>query len=493
MNNNKKSTHFTKKKLQYGSISIVLVIVFIASVVLVNAGVSYLTDRFNLKADISAEGLYEVSEQTEIMLKNLREPVTAYILLSEDEVMANTGYAEANELLKRYQSMSNGMFNVEYVDILKNPTFTQNYETNESLSRGTFIIESSKRYKIASLLDLYEISYNYDSTTGKTTQYYSGFAADQSFASALHYVTTEDLPTVVTIVGHNEYYGTSFLNIFTSNNYYVQEVNLLMEDIPSDAAMIVIGAPTTDYTSEEIEKIDEYLTASYGSAIVFSDMMTEGTPNLDLYFEEWGVKYNDEMALDTTRAVSSPIMIAPLLVDTTLTENLSLSTNDIILAPYSRTMEQLWTSRGGRTSKVILQTSDDSYAKAYSTDTQISTYEKEADDTAGPLNVAVLTTMSEYKNNTRYDANVLFFGTSTIASDSMLETASFANLKFLTAAVDYMNPMVDAVSIEARDFTNTELVILEDQANVIFWTLIVILPLIVLAMGFVVWIKRRNM
>jgi len=489
----KKSTRFTKKKLQYGSISLVLVIVFIASVVLVNAGVSFLTDRFNLKADISAEGLYEVSEQTEIMLKNLKEPVTAYILLTEEEVRANQGYAEANELLKRYESMSNGMFHIEYVDILKNPTFTQNYDTEEALNRGSFIIESAKRYKVSSLMDLYELSYNIDQSTGQTYSYYSGFAADQSFASSLHYVTTEDLPTVVTLVGHDEFYAPAFLDIFTSNNYYVQEVNLLMEDIPADAAMVVIGSPTTDYTTEEIAKLDTYLIDNNGSAIIFSDTMTEETPNLDLYYEEWGIKYNNAVALDTTRAVSSPIMIAPLVVDQTLTEDLALSANDIILAPYSRTIEQLWTERSGRTSTVIMQTSEDSYSREYSKDMINESMEKKDGDAEGPFNVAVLSQYEVYQNNTRYTSNVLFFGTSTIASDSMLGTASFANLKFLTAAIDYMNPMVDAVSIEAKDFTNTELVILEDQANVIFWTLIVIIPLIVLVLGFVMWVKRRNM
>ncbi|NLD87850.1 MAG: GldG family protein [Clostridiales bacterium] len=492
MKKDKSSNRISKKKLQYGSISIVLVIVFIASIVLINAGVSFLTDRYNLKADISAAGLYEISEQTEIMLKNLKEPVTAYILLSEDEVSQSTGYAEANELLKRYASMSNGKFTVQYVDIYKNPTFTQNFETDQTLSRGSFIIESPKRFKVASLTDLYEISTNYDKTTGKSSQYYSGFAADQSFASALHYVTTEDLPTVAKIVGHNERYAETFLDIFESNNYYVQEINLMMEDIPADVAMIIIGAPTTDYTMEEIDKIDNYLVENHGSAIVFSDMMSEATPNLDLYYEEWSVKYNNEMALDATRAVSSPIMIAPMLVDTTLTENLPVSANDIILAPYSRTMDQVFESRGGRTSKAILRTSDNSYAKPYSTEKQITTYEKEAGDTDGPLNVAVLCTLSEFVNNTRMDTNVLFFGTSAIASDSMLGTASFTNLKFLTSAIDYMNPMVDAVSIEAKDFTSTELIIMEDQARVIFWVLIVALPLVILALGFVVWIKRRN-
>ena len=54
----KKKRKINTKKLQYGTLSVVLTVVFIAVIVLVNAGVSYLTDRYSLKADISAAGYY---------------------------------------------------------------------------------------------------------------------------------------------------------------------------------------------------------------------------------------------------------------------------------------------------------------------------------------------------------------------------------------------------------------------------------------------------
>jgi hypothetical protein len=75
----------SKRKLQYGSISVLLTVVFIACVLLANMGVSYLDDRYTLRLDMSDTGMYEISPQTEVMLKNLKEPVTAYILMTEDQ------------------------------------------------------------------------------------------------------------------------------------------------------------------------------------------------------------------------------------------------------------------------------------------------------------------------------------------------------------------------------------------------------------------------
>ncbi len=57
----KKKRKINTRKLQYGGLSVVLTVVFIAVIVLANAGVTFLTDRFSLKADISAAGLYEIS------------------------------------------------------------------------------------------------------------------------------------------------------------------------------------------------------------------------------------------------------------------------------------------------------------------------------------------------------------------------------------------------------------------------------------------------
>lgn len=479
-----------KKKLQYGSISIVLVIVFIAAIVFGNMGVSFLTDRFNLKLDISAEGLYSISEQTEIMLKNLDQPVTAYILLSEAEVENSGGYAQANELLKRYVNMSDGKFNLEYVDIYKNPTFVQKYQTSSALTSGSIIIESEKRFKVLSSADLYEVSVGYTSS-GTPTTYRTGFAADQAFASALHYITTNQLPTVVKIFGHGESYDSSFMNLFLNNNYTVTEINLSMEDIPANADLLLIGAPSSDFTEEEITKLDDYLSNS-GNVMVFANVEAGEMPVFNRYFSEWGIGLKNEIVLDATRGLfGDASLVAPYIENSVVTESLSYNNNSIIVSPSSRGMEVLWADKGNRATEVVLSSSATAYSKDLSQG-KIDSYEQAEGDTVGTFPLCVLSSQSVLVNNETQKSNVLFFASGWLANATFIEQQSLLNAKFLISAMNYMNPVVDAVSIEARDFVDSTLVILTETANAILVVTVFLIPLLIMGLGLFVWIRRKN-
>ena len=318
------------KKLQYGSLSIALTVAFIAAILLGNAAISYVTDRYSLKADISAEGLYQISEQTEIMLKNLDQPVRAYILMSEANAYAagNDYYAVASEFLKRFVTLSDGKFSVEFIDVYKNPAFMNKYDEESGISAGSFIIESDTRYRVCSMYDLYEVSVSY-SEDGTATQYISGFQADETFASMLHYVTTGELPTVVQITGHREYYDEVFLEIFEKNNYEILECNLSMEEIPASADIILISSPKVDFTEAEIEKIDKYLREDFGSAMVFVDFDSYDLDLFELYFEEWGIGVEQKMVMDSARAISMPFMVVPYVQNNDFIDGFSYDENTI--------------------------------------------------------------------------------------------------------------------------------------------------------------------
>ncbi|MEA4823400.1 MAG: GldG family protein [Clostridiaceae bacterium] len=488
----KKKRKINARKLQYGSISLVLTVVFIAVIVLVNAGVTYLTDRYSIKADISAAGYYEISEQTETMLKNLTEPVTCYILMSETEVQQSNAYSVSAEFLKRFETISNGMFSIEYVDVYKNPTFMNQYDENAGVDVGSFIIQSDKRYRVCSLYDLYEISNTYDDEGNIDTQYLSGFKADEQFATMLHYVTTGELPTVALITGHGETYGDDFKELFDSNNFEVTELNLMIEEIPNGTDMIVIGSPYYDYTAEEIEKLDKYFIKDFGSAMVLMSIDAGKLDNLEAYFTEWGVEFTNSLVLDSARALTFQPMVVPYIQSTELSDTMNFTTNTLICTPYSRAINVLWDERSARSTSIELLTSETSYAKTYTNDKNISTFQKEEGDTDGPFNVCVLSEYWEWINNRAYYSRILFCGAPAITEDSMMETSALYNKQYITAAISYLTPSTDAVTLTARDLTSTEMAVLDEQANIVLIALVVVLPVLVLALGVVVWLKRRN-
>ena len=48
---------------------------------------------------------------------------------------------------------------------------------------------------------------------------------------------------------------STFTGMLNDNNFEVKEFNMLTDEIPEDASIVVLGTPTTDYTSEELSKL----------------------------------------------------------------------------------------------------------------------------------------------------------------------------------------------------------------------------------------------
>ena len=121
------------------------------------------------------------------------------------------------------------------------------------------MVKTDKRHKTLAVTDLFSIQQ--DSSTGQYN-YYS--KVDGALANALYLVNLDTVPVVAFATGHNEMLTVSdnlstFTGMLNDNNFEVKEFNMLMDEIPEDASIVVLGTPTTDYTSEELSKLEAYL------------------------------------------------------------------------------------------------------------------------------------------------------------------------------------------------------------------------------------------
>lgn len=482
----------TRRRVTYGSISIGLVIAFIAAMVFLNMGVSYLTDRFYLKADMTPTGVYEISDTTKILLENLDMDIRVHILLSEDEVINSTYYNVANEFLKRYRALANNRISIDYIDIYKNPAFLNNYQdTDDEITSGSFIIETDLRYKVLKLADLYKLSTTLNQQTYEMSQYVSGIDADQKLATAIQYVTSQDLPTVVFLNGHDEQYGKTFTSLFTNSNYGYDECNLLFDEIPNDAAIVVVGMPSADYTSYEIDKLDAYLKSG-GNVILFTAVSSVETPNLNEWLEEWGIGMRNQMVLDSQRALYSQVNIVADIVDDTVCKDLDITDTTYLMMPSARVLECLWDYNDYHSTTVILQSSAASYAKEYTADTKFDSYDYAEGDEKGPFAVGILTKYATTVNGVSTTGKLLVLSSLYMTSDATFDIAALANKSFFVEAIDYINPMTNVLTIESREYYSENLTILSSQANVVFWVLIVVIPAAILVLGLFVWLRRRH-
>ena len=154
--------------------------------------------------------------------------------------------------------------------------------------------------------------------------------------------------------------------------------------------------------------------------------------------------------------------------------------------PYAQGITVDETPRDTLTIDQILTTSDKSYLK---TDpTNMTTYEKEDGDIAGPFALGVYATEPTADQETK----ILYLTTENLLQDEINATVAGANYELLMNAVSNMVEHEVTVSIPAKSYQIDTLTV--PRSSFYIWGLITLflLPAGLLVSGIVIWAKRRK-
>ena len=477
------------QKTKYGSMAIAFTAIFLVAAVLVNVLAVLVTDRLGLRWDITDNRLYTISDTTVELLETLPEDIKVTVLATEYAYQNTSTYRPIREVLTRYEQLSGGKLTVRYVDPYANPEIVTQYSEISTPNEADIIIESSKRYKAITPSDLYDIRIDYSEQTQQ-----QGLQAEQKFSSAIMYCLADELPKAIRTSGHDEDDLSGLNSLLTTANYSLDRLNLAINEIPDDCALLIITNPKSDFQDVEIERLEKYLDGD-GSVIVFYDTtIGRHLTKFELFMEDWGVAPQDTLVCDSEWAYTSPVAVIPALDSThELTSSINRNTGDYVVSTYSRAWSTVWgasgTVKGFRRATSLLTTTATSYGKSTASGQNISTFSKQDGDTNGPFYIGVL---SEQNNpNTGSKSNILFLSTG-VASDAVLENDMFLNRRLMISAINFMNEDSDAIIVEARYAQSTSLTITKADANFIFWTMCVAIPVGVLVAGGVVWFRRKN-
>ena len=483
---NKKSV-FSKQRTKYGTYTVVLIALVLVGAIVINLLAVLLTQKLGLRADITDNRLYTISDTTVELLENLEEDIEVTVLTTEYNYQNTSSYRPIREVLMRYEQLSGGKLHVRYVDPYANPDIVAQYSELSTPNEADIIIASSKRYTSIVPSDLYDIRIDYSEGTQQ-----QGLQAEQKFSSAIMYCLADELPVAVRTRGHGESELSSLNTLLTTANYTLDTVNLAVGELPERTALLIITNPQKDFTDEEIAVLEDYLNNS-GNIIIFYDYTCPDLPNFELFMEDWGVRPMDYIVCDSEWNYTSPRAVIPQLNSThTMTSDVRSSTGEYVVSVDSRPWELIWGDgvvTGFRRTTAIMTSTATSYAKSTETGENIQSYQKAAGDVDGPRYSGVLA--EESNDNTGNRSNILFLS-SGVAGDTLIDQDVFLNRNLLIHAVNFMNEDADALIVEARYATSSALSITGADARFIFWSLCVAVPVAVLGAGVVVWFRRRN-
>lgn len=489
-----------KEKFKHGSLAVVFTVVFIAVIIVINVLVSALTTRFpSMNFDLTKEGLNTLSDEATDVAKEIVNETTIYIIGSEDairgdEVYSNYSlkYSQVANLADRLHEL-NDKIKVEYIDPDMNPQFISQY-AEDSLTTGKVMVKTDKRHKTLAVTDLFSIQQ--DSST-QQYNYYS--KVDGALANALYLVNLDTVPVVAFATGHNEMLTVSdnlstFTGMLNDNNFEVKEFNMLTDEIPEDASIVVLGTPTTDYTSEELSKLEAYLgDEKMGSSRTLYVMTAPNAgwssmPNLSSFLAEWGMEPQSQEVLESN--TNNTLYNMPYAIFANVTDSVLSKTYDNVVKVQAAPVKRLFTANNDISTYSVIETSDTAY---------LSNDEKVL-ETPETDTYTILAFAQRYMDNQgKICANVVVDGCAADFYDgsSLLGNSTFGNkdvtldlIKNLTGTTDTrVGLTVNQTQTNTMDINASSAVTW--SIGMMLFTIVV--PVAVLVIGLVIFLRRRHL
>ena len=504
------------RKLRYGGVATALTVVVVAVVVLVNVVANILNERFPINLDLTADKLFTLGDESREIVSSVEKDVEI-VVFAEESTLANSStegmgaiFKQLHELLGLYQSYSGGKIDVTYVDLNSDPTLMTRYSEYEATSYDVLFL-CGDRYQKANITDMF--------TYDETSYYYYGSidvqssSVEQSLASSLMMVTSDVTPEVLLLTGHEEDSSTieGLQSILEVNNYSVTELNTTgSEDYSEDAVMAIIAAPAKDYSDAEIEALRSWLDndGKRGRQLMVFVNYAADCPNLYEYLSvEYGLEVTDNLVQETDANRVMSYQAFYTYADMGDSEYLSDLSGRLVLAPTTR---QLLMNAGTNSDNSLYNTSLFTFpesAKLIAMADALGDGEdegqegQEGQEAAEPFDAdeypvvggAMATSWGYDADNNRIETNVIVLGSHLLANQYFTSMSTVYNEEFLLAVANGVTGNETLVNISTKPLEQTSLEFTSGQANIFFIIFVAAIPVALLIVCLVIFLRRRRL
>ena len=516
----KKKKIRNKALFKRGGYAIALIAVAIAATILINVLMGALSKRFNLSVDISFDNDNSISQENIDYIKSVNKPIEVTLLATKDgystymnnyaaslySAMDEKGeyYEQTLRLIEQYAAFNKNI-KISYVDIQspEGSSLKSKYPSN-TFAYGDILVESTftaaagnkiSRHKVITFSDIYHLT----DTSGMAAYgmgyyYVDGSNLETQLTSAIASVTAEEIKKIAFLREHSDKQAAAyFIESLELNNYEVVNVDGIISDLPKDIDGVLIFAPKSDFSGSELDVISAYLNNSgkLGGALMYvASTDSPELTNLNEFLQEWGIKQGTGILFET----SPSFMLSstqPTVIGMLSTENDVFSVNNFIVNDKNVPFTKVDTISKLRTVTVLAESSPYSVVAPLEAPNDWS---GAADAEKKSYPVILMCDHTDYVDNVEKSSYVVAFASADMLSEERT-TAGFANL---TAAIETVNK---ATSMTDNTITFTQKTISEGNysnqvtqagTNAINAIFMITLPVLCLAMGIVVFVRRKN-
>ncbi len=524
-----------KNALKHGSYAIAITAVVIAVAVAVNVLLAILSKRVNLEIDLSTTKVSTLSAENIDYLKGVDMDVKVTVCADKDDYVggyldyyvaqAEFGatdasgqyYSQTIKLLEKYE-VANNHIKVTFIDP-QTPEFSEivkEYQKS-NLNYGDMIVEAThiidgkdvKRSSVVKFEDIYRITESQYAAYGDSNKV-SGNFLETALTSAIYKVTSKETKNAVIVGTHCNLSSTEyFAAVLGLNNFEVSYINdVVIGDISDDADLLIISAPTEDFTTSELEVIEKWLLndGQRGRGLMyFASTTSPKLTNLHAYLEEWGIAFKEGILYETDESAcipNNPMAMGFAAVEVEKTDDnvdsyefMKAATTDIglILSGNNVPMYAAFDALDKRTTGTIITTlGETSVVAPAGSSTQWkpdSSYEKALG------NGVIITRDLEYIDNIAHSSYVAAFS-STEYIDS--EWVSYSDIDNMDAALNAAKVACEAeegnISFATKTITSESYAdkISTTSVNIVRILFQYALPLVFVVLGVVIFVRRAR-
>lgn len=454
---------------------VVLVYTALALAVLLGVANLIIFDH-NLRWDLTPNKRYSLSEFDKRVLGNLKHPVKVMAFVRTEDA----SYLELAELLFRVATYT-PMVTYQVIDVNKAPGLARQYGVS---TYGEVIVESEGRRR------------DFDN------------ARSDLLIPAVLQISHVGNKHIYFTVGHGERdlfdndrtLGFSqWRGMLEQNNYQIDNVSLFAGGVPDDAAIVVALAPRKDFMPEELASVGRYL-AKGGHFIALIDPY--GSPSLVKFIKNYYVDFTDRVVVDPAYRLSAgEIMTTQIPL---YSKEDAITRSMAGAAVFSMSRGVMLTGQPGdkapdglvvERNDTFLRSSHESWASGdpKAVTTGITEYQQNR-DVKGPIPVGAEIDLAVNGNvhvPIQQMARIVAFGSSAFASNQFIEMLGNKDL-----AVSVINALAgDEILIASRERLNKAATagffVTDAQARMVLYLGALLEPLLLFAIGAVVFARRR--
>ena len=497
----------TSTRFRHGSMATVMTVIFFVFIVLLNMAVMKMKDRYSfMSIDMTDDQRYTLTSETEKLIRGIDERVEIDILATEAQcttagMLTTDTYGQipiAHEIIKRYPQLNDNI-SINYVDLSKMPAYIMQFpEYSDVLDYYYIVIKSARRTRVTSFFEMLpslSSDYgSYDSTTGNNSVAQS--YTETYMTSLIKTVTLDKNPVVAFIDGLNvDANSGDFTSILELNGYEMRVVDIRREELPDDADIVMLAGPTSDLSKAQTAKLDDYLSSRSKSRtlVVFATSLMPNMPNLNALLSEYGISITRDIVYegDSHNTVSKQMSAFTAQMKES---DYTLDLIDRLNYPAvvnALALDILYSEKGSTQVQAVLTSSEEGFVCNSSTKFDRSKF-TEADEAERTVMASSTTYRSTMEGN-EVRTDIIVAPDSLYASE-LMTTDIYGNMSLLLTVfnqrggIDTGNIDIEPKSLYAVDFS-----VDMNTLSVISTIFGYVIPLIALACGLAVYIRRRRL